>query len=119
MEDETLLELQDYANREGTELGELWQMLIELWEGYSIYMSPEFGQHLENEIEVSLEEARRIFSDEFAEVEQTPLAESLSHRITEYLEMGGLFNPESVDHEKVRDLLIDCRELIDDKGKIL
>ena len=31
-------------------------------------------------------------------------------RITEYLSSGGLFNPEHMDHEKVRDLLIACRE---------
>ncbi len=31
-------------------------------------------------------------------------------RITEYLSTGGLFNPELMDHEKVRDLLMDCRE---------
>ena len=30
-------------------------------------------------------------------------------RITHYLASGGLFNPELMEHEKVRDLLIDCR----------
>lgn len=35
----------------------------------------------------------------------------LSDRITEYLNNGGLFNPEMMDHEKVRDLLMDCREV--------
>lgn len=30
-------------------------------------------------------------------------------RITEYLEKGGLWNPEVMDHMKVRDLLMDCR----------
>lgn len=30
-------------------------------------------------------------------------------RITEYLSLGGLFNPELMDHQKVRQLLIDCR----------
>jgi len=34
-------------------------------------------------------------------------------RITEYLNNGGLFNPELMDHSKVRDLLIDCRKHID------
>lgn len=33
-------------------------------------------------------------------------------RINEYLGNGGLFNPEMMDHEKVRDLLLDCREHI-------
>jgi hypothetical protein len=33
-------------------------------------------------------------------------------RITEYLSAGGLFNPELMDHDKVRDLLIDCREAL-------
>ncbi len=30
-------------------------------------------------------------------------------RITNYLSAGGLFNPEAMEHDKVRDLLIDCR----------
>ena len=30
-------------------------------------------------------------------------------RITEYLSLGGLHNPELANHDKVRDLLIDCR----------
>lgn len=35
--------------------------------------------------------------------------EEVIERITEYLSMGGLLNPESMDHDKVRDLLVDCR----------
>jgi hypothetical protein len=31
-------------------------------------------------------------------------------RITNYLGTGGLFNPELMDHDKVRDLLRDCRK---------
>lgn len=33
-------------------------------------------------------------------------------RIQSYLGNGGLFNPEMMEHEKVRDLLIDCREAL-------
>ena len=33
-------------------------------------------------------------------------------RITEYLSLGGLWNPDLMDHDKVRDLLIDCREAL-------
>lgn len=29
-------------------------------------------------------------------------------RIQEYLQLGGLFNPESMDHYKVRQLIMDC-----------
>jgi hypothetical protein len=36
----------------------------------------------------------------------------LVNRITEYLSVGGLFNPELMDHVKVRDLLIECREAL-------
>ena len=36
-----------------------------------------------------------------------------SERITEYLEKGGLFNPELMPHCQVRDLLTDCRKDID------
>ena len=34
----------------------------------------------------------------------------LSDRITDYLAMGGLFNPELANHLAVRDLLMECRE---------
>lgn len=33
-------------------------------------------------------------------------------RITAYLIMGGLFNPELADHDAVRDLLIDARDAL-------
>lgn len=33
--------------------------------------------------------------------------------INEYLQHGGLFNPESMDHDKVRDLIIRCRDEIE------
>jgi hypothetical protein len=36
----------------------------------------------------------------------------LFDRITNYLGNGGLFNPEMMEHEKVRDLLIDCRDYL-------
>jgi hypothetical protein len=34
----------------------------------------------------------------------------LAARITGYLCSGGFFNPEAMEHDKVRDLLIDCRD---------
>lgn len=37
---------------------------------------------------------------------------SVEERITNYLSHGGLFNPEMMNHEQVRDLLIDCRDEI-------
>ena len=33
----------------------------------------------------------------------------LTERIDNYLQNGGLFNPEMMEHEKVRELLLDCR----------
>ena len=33
-------------------------------------------------------------------------------RITDYLTKGGFFNPEAMEHEKVRDLLMDIRDAI-------
>lgn len=36
----------------------------------------------------------------------------LLERIKNYLEVGGLFNPELMEHDKVRRLIIDCREYI-------
>ena len=38
--------------------------------------------------------------------------QDLINRITDYLAMGGLFNPELADHLAVRDLLIECRETL-------
>lgn len=37
-------------------------------------------------------------------------------RITNYLGNGGVFNPELMEHDKVRDLLIDCRDELKDKA---
>lgn len=37
-------------------------------------------------------------------------AGSAADRITEYLCHGGLCNPELMQHDRVRDLLIDCRD---------
>lgn len=36
----------------------------------------------------------------------------IEDRLSEYLINGGLFNPEMMEHDKVRDLLIDCRNSI-------
>ena len=38
--------------------------------------------------------------------------QDLINRITDYLAMGGLFNPELANHLAVRDLLIECREVL-------
>jgi hypothetical protein len=37
---------------------------------------------------------------------------NLPNRITEYLANGGLFNPEHMNHEEVRNLLIEIREYL-------
>lgn len=34
-------------------------------------------------------------------------------RVTEYLSAGGLWNPELMDHEEVRHMLIDARDVIE------
>ena len=36
----------------------------------------------------------------------------LLDRIQNYLECGGLFNPECMEHDKVRDLIMDCRAIL-------
>jgi hypothetical protein len=40
------------------------------------------------------------------------MSDTLVERITQYLGAGGLFNPEAMEHDKVRDLLLDCRDRI-------
>ena len=39
-------------------------------------------------------------------------AQELIDSITNYLMSGGLFNPELADHIVVRDLLIECRDVL-------
>lgn len=41
--------------------------------------------------------------------EYTMSAKELNERITDYLANGGQFNPEYMDHDKVRDLLMDVQ----------
>lgn len=43
----------------------------------------------------------------------TAPADDMLARITEYLGNGGLFNPELMDHNAVRDLVIGCRDEIE------
>lgn len=38
--------------------------------------------------------------------------EELLARIQSYLNNGGLFNPEMMEHHKVRELIIDCQDFI-------
>jgi hypothetical protein len=40
----------------------------------------------------------------------------LSDRITAYLFDGGLFNPELANHLAVRDLLMECREVLNESA---
>jgi hypothetical protein len=42
-------------------------------------------------------------------------AQELIDRITAYLSNGGLFNPELANHDAVRDLLIDCRKVLNER----
>lgn len=44
--------------------------------------------------------------------QKTLSASDLFSRVTGYIQSGGLFNPELMEHEKVRDLLIDCRDYL-------
>ena len=41
--------------------------------------------------------------------------QNLIDRITEYLVLGGLFNPELATHDAVRDLLIECGEVLSER----
>lgn len=42
-----------------------------------------------------------------------PWHRDVPRRVTEYLANGGLFNPEFMDHEAVRHILIDARDVIE------
>ena len=41
--------------------------------------------------------------------------QQLIKRITAYLFNGGMFNPELANHIAVRDLLIECREVLNER----
>lgn len=41
------------------------------------------------------------------------MADDLKERLRDYLGNGGLFNPELMEHDKVRDLIIDMRARIE------
>lgn len=43
----------------------------------------------------------------------TPRNRNVPARITEYLASGGLWNPELADHDAVRGILIDARDVIE------
>jgi hypothetical protein len=68
--------------------------------GYHEFVEPD-------EEPISDEEARAE-----AQREVNRLARELADRITNYLSSGGLFNPELMEHDKVRELLIDNRALL-------
>jgi hypothetical protein len=48
-----------------------------------------------------------------------PTALDLIKQIDDYLQVGGFFNPELMDHNKVRDMLLDCRNEFEEILKIL
>jgi hypothetical protein len=56
---------------------------------------------------------------ELVDTVAVPNAGKLVDRITNYLARGGLWNPESMEHDKVRALLIDCRDELaaDDRAR--
>ena len=41
--------------------------------------------------------------------------QEILNRIKDYLSSGGLFNPEMMEHDKARDLIMDCRYHIQNK----
>jgi hypothetical protein len=46
---------------------------------------------------------------------KTERIQELQDRIKEYLSSGGLFNPELMEHEKVRDLLLNIRDYLNEQ----
>lgn len=45
-------------------------------------------------------------------------AQELIDRITAYLINGGMFNPELANHIAVRDLLIECRSVLNEQFRV-
>ncbi len=48
-----------------------------------------------------------------AQIQRVKDHQAILDEIQNYLEVGGLFNPEMMEHDKVRDLIIKCREALD------
>ena len=46
-------------------------------------------------------------------VPMDPVKYGLLSRVKNYLEVGGFFNPEMMEHDKVRDLIIDLRDYLE------
>ncbi len=46
---------------------------------------------------------------------KTITTDVLIAQITDYLCSGGLFNPEMAMHDRVRDLLMDCRDVLQEQ----
>lgn len=78
--------------------------------------SPEKRAELEKQFRAFVDPISSETTNPPVPVEQagTP---SCTERITQYLGAGGLFNPEIMDHDKVRKLLIDCRKELTDAAK--
>lgn len=48
-----------------------------------------------------------------------PTASSIQRRIADYMVLGGLFNPELARHEAVRDLLMECQQVVKDMQGVI
>lgn len=48
-----------------------------------------------------------------SQIGKVKVHQTILDEIQNYLELGGLFNPEMMEHDKVRDLIIKCREALD------
>lgn len=57
--------------------------------------------------------ASRKMIEQATDVRGTPSNRNVPARVSDYLALGGLWNPESMDHEAVRSLLIDARDVIE------
>ena len=69
-----------------------------------------------NELEKQLSQPMQILNDGrivpvFKELSDEEI-KLLLDRIQNYLECGGFFNPECMEHDKVRDLIMDCRAIL-------
>ena len=79
------------------------------------YKGPTFGVELEvlRAVLAAESDAKHSSPEPAAPASDAPMPHAqLLERITDYLTKGGLFNPESMEHEKVSELLRDCRDAL-------
>jgi len=90
-----------------------WRLAEATWWRHLSIMYEESYFAIEGDKRIAALAAHSSQSEPAAPASDAPMPHAqLLERITDYLTKGGLFNPESMEHEKVSELLRDCRDAL-------